>query len=463
MTLSSSPFLADTTRRAIFWTLSAVFLTLAVVEHGGEYSPLALIWLSLSIASAIIGTYAPRLPLNLDLNFVLSAACVLFGALTFQSFLQSSLPASTLVRAASLAGFVALSALLAFALSFFVKRGLGKILFPLFLMMQLFIGIFTIQSAHDFEQTSPKFRLQVRHDVQIFNREAARLLVAGQNPYSVRMPNVMGQDMPFYPPNTTAKDGKLPFGYVYMPAGLFFILPGYLLGDFRFAHVFALVGAAWFLGYARPSKTAQLSATLFLLFPPTSRVLILSWTEPIALFFLAATLFCAFRAPKWLFLSLGCLICAKQYTVFLLPLLPLLVPERAKWQPLMLRSLAVALVLTLPMALWDVDGFFRSAVQMQFKQPFRVDSLSYLVTFLNLTGRQLSPILGFLALIGGLFYGGRAPKNASHWTAAGAVAYLGFFALNKQAFANYYFWVFGLLIAAVAVALPRDNSHEKAH
>lgn len=445
-------------RRAVCWTISALFLVLAIGDNDGQYSPLALFWLSLSIASTMAAVFAPRLRFDLDLKRVLSAACVLSGALFLQEFVPDAAP----FRALWLLGFGVLATLLALATSFFVRRGLGRILFPLFLAIQLGLGIFTIQGAREFEAESPKLQLQVRHDVQIFNREAARLILAGQNPYSVRMPNVMGMDLPVYPANTTGKDGKLPFGYVYMPLGLFFTLPGYLLGDFRFAHVFALVGTAFFLAYARPSKVAQLSATLFLLFPQTPFVLILSWTEPVALFFAGATLFCYFRAPKWLWVSLGCLICAKQYTVFLLPLLPLLVPEKEKLRPLVAKSVAVALIWTLPLALWDWDGFFRSAVQMQFKQPFRVDSLSYLVAFLNFTGRQLSPVLGFGALLLGLAFGlQKMKRTASSWMAAGALAYLGFFALNKQAFANYYFWVFGLLVAAVAVALPAENGHEK--
>lgn len=456
MTPSSHSF-SDTPRRAVCYAIAAVFLALAVGDNNGEYSPLALFWLSLAIAGALGGTFAPRWNFPLDLNSVLSAACVLSGALWMQSFLSSSMP----FRALWLAGFLVLMALLALATAFFVRRGMGKILFPLFLILQLGLGLFTIQSAHDFERKSPLFRLQVRHDVQIFNREAARLLLAGQNPYAVQMPNVMGADYPYYPPNTTDKNGKLPFGYVYMPLGLLCILPGHLLGDFRFSHVFALVATAFFFAYARPSKTSLLAATLFLLFPQTSRVLILSWTEPVALFWVGATLWCYFRAPKWSFLALGCLICAKQYTVFLLPLLPLLVPDKEKLWPLIAKSLAVALVLTLPMALWNWDGFFRSAVQMQFKQPFRTDSLSYLVAILQATGKQLSPILGFGALLIALFFSLRAPKSASSWVGAGAVAYLGFFAFNKQAFANYYFWVFGLLVAAVAVALPAEREHEK--
>jgi hypothetical protein len=80
---------------------------------------------------------------------------------------------------------------------------------------------------------------------------------------------------------------------------------GVLLGDHRFAHVIALLGAAFFLGYARPSPTSKLAATLLALFPSSPLMLLMSWTEPIPIFFLTASLFCAFRAPRWLFLALG--------------------------------------------------------------------------------------------------------------------------------------------------------------
>lgn len=439
-------------RRALWWTFAAISLSLAVLDNGGRYSPLGLFYLTLAIGLAIAGTFAPRLTLELDLNRVLAAGCVLFAALGLQAV-------ADLRGAIWFAACLLFAGVLALAIAFFARRGLGKILFPLFLVAQLGLGLSTLQSARDFE-ASGKLKFGVSNDVQIFSSEAARLLLAGQNPYSARMPNVMGADFPYYPPNVTV-GGRLPFGYPYMPLSALWILPGQLAGDLRLMHLVALLGTAWFLASARPSPTSKLAATLFLLFPASTFVLQMSWTEPVALFFLAATLWCYFRAPKWLPLALGCLICAKQYTVFLLPLLPLLVPERAKMWPLIGKSLAVALVLTLPMALWDVDGFSRSAVLMQFKQPFRADSLSYLVAVLNATGRQLSPILGFAALLGGLFFGLRAAKTPSHWVAAGAVAYLGFFALNKQAFANYYFWVFGLLLAAVAVALPPSADHEK--
>lgn len=431
-------------------TLAAFFLALAVGDNEGKYSPLGVLWLSLAIGAAILAVFAPVFvpDSRRALNFTLGAAATIFAAL----WLRPDDGAPWIAFGVSLLG-CALGAAMVARLSRFPL--FGRALFPLFLLLNAFMGVSTIAKARHFEQSSPRLRYQVRNDVQIFAQEAARLLSSGKNPYSVRMPNVMGKDMPYYWAGATGKDGKLAFGYPYLPLSAYFSLPGYWLGDFRFAHVFALLGAAWFLAYARPSSTSKLAATLFLLFPPTTFVLLMSWTEPVALFFLGATLWCHFRAPRWLFLALGCLVASKQYTVFLLALLPLLVPEKEKWRPLVWQSLSVAAVLTLPLVLWDVAGFSRSAIEMQFKQPFRTDSLSYLVTILNAGGPQLSPLFGFAALGGAIIWSLKsAPRSAASWCGAGALAYLGFFALNKQAFANYYCWVFGLLAAGVAVALP---------
>ena len=452
----SSPDLA---RRAVWWTFAAVALAFAIGANGGRYSPSGMVWLTLAIAGAIWGVFSrgdeqqnARFDARTMLNGALVLGCVTFAALS----LTPSDSSSPFWMFCGLFALGALVAALVFRLSrsILIRRGL----FPVFLIFQLCVSVSALQQMRAQELRSPKMMLQVRNDVQIFAIVGASELLAGRNPYSIRMPNVMGADMPFYSPGTTGKDGRVSFGYPYLPLSLLWVLPGHMAGDFRFMHALALVGAAFFLAYARPSSTSQLAAALFLLFPSSLFVLAMSWIEPVTIFFLAATLFCFFRAPRWLFLSLGCLVASKQYTPFLLVLLPLLVPEKEKWRPLLWQSLAVAALVSLPMALWDVSGFHRSVIEIQFKQPFRADSLSYLVTYLRASGAQLSPIFGFTALLGGLFWGlKRAPRGASFWCGAGAVAYLGFFAFNKQAFANYYFWPFALLLAAVAIALPEDE------
>lgn len=446
----SSSFSAP--RRAIWATLAAFFLALAIQDNGGEYSPIALAWLSLAIVAALGAAFAPvGVPdSRRALHATLAACATIFAALWLRPL--GGVP-PWIAFLVSLGACTLVAAMVARLSRFPLLR---RLFFPLFLVLYALMGVSTVREARHFEQTLPRFQFQVRNDVQIFAQEGARLLSAGQNPYSVRMPNVLGGDLPYYYEGATGKDGKLPFGYPYLPLSLYFSLPGHWLGDFRFAHVFALAGAAWFLATARPSLTSQLAATLFLLFPPTIFVLLLSWIEPVSLFFLGATLWCAFRAPRWLFLALGCLLASKQYTVFLLALLPLLAPE--KWRSVLWQSLVVAAALTLPLALWDWEGFSRSVLEIQFKQPFRTDSLSYLVTYFEATGRQLSPFWGFAALLAGLAVGlRRAPRDAMGWCSAGAVAYLGFFAFNKQAFANYYFWPFALLVGAVAIALPAND------
>ena len=445
---------SDLARRAIFLTLAAVFLALCIADNGGRYSVWGMIWLSLAIASSLGAYFRRAWPDSLDsrrlLHVVLIAGSVVFAAMS-----TTDTESPVWVFPLLLAVYAAIAVFLCR-----VARGplIKKSLFPLLLICQAAFGVVAIQQAHQQELDGRKYPFHVRNDVQTFVEESARLLTQGKNPYSVKMPNVMGRDLPFYWKGATDKSGKLPFGYPYLPLSLFWSLPGYWLGDPRLMHVLAFIGAAGFLAYARPSTTSKLAATLFLLFPSSLFVLAMSWTEPVAVFFLAATVFCAFRAPKWLFLTLGCLIASKQYTFFLLFLLPLLVPEKEKRRPVFWQAVGVALALSLPMALWDWAGFSRSVIEFQFKQPFRTDSLSYLAALWHSGGPQLSPLFGFAALGIALFWALKhAPRNVSGWCAAGAIAYLGFFAFNKQAFANYYFWLFSLLIAAIAIALPSDR------
>lgn len=415
-----------------------------------------------------MGVFLPRLlPAQIPdsraaLNRVLAGGATIFAAFWF-------MPESKGPRILPFLGCLAVGGALALLVGRLARIPLFRsFLFPAFLVIQAVVWVGAVSAARHDELTSPRMVFHVRNDVQTFAEVAATQLTAGKNPYSVRMPNVMGADMPFYSEGTTTwipgtsrpRQGTLTFGYPYLPLTALWSLPGHWLGDFRYTHVFALIAAAGLLAYARPSSTSQLAATFFLLFPPSLFILLMSWIEPVVVCFMAATVFCYFRAPKWLFLALGCLAASKQYTFFVLALLPLLIPEREKWWPLLWRSVAVAVVISVPMALWDLAGFYRSVIEIQFKQPFREDSLSYLVTVLRAGGPQLSPLFGFAALLGALALGlWKAPRTPALWCGASAVAYLGFFALNKQAFANYYFWPFALLVAAVAIALPATEGN----
>lgn len=449
---------SSSTRRTLCWALSAFFLALAVRANDGAYSPWGMVGLTIAMGCAFVGAFlreevlgglpdAPHV-----LNRVLAACSVFFGAFWL-------MPDGLEPRWGAYGGALVVCALIAGVLTRLTRMKLvRKLLFPSFLVLQTLFGVSTILKAKEYERTSPEVKFQMQNDVQAFEIEAAQALLAGRNPYSLHMPNVIGADLPYYPAGATDKKGRLPFGYPYLPLSLLFILPAHLLGDFRFAHVLALTGTAFFLAYARPSVTSQLAATVFGLFPCALLVLVMSWIEPVLLFFLGATLFCALRAPRWLPLALGCLVASKQYTVFLLVLLPLLVPDNVTRRRVLWQALGVAALLTLPLALWDAESFYRSVIATQFKQPFRDDALSYLVAIRRLGGPTLTPLLAFVSMIGVLWWGAtRAQRGAAQWCGIGALAYLGFFAFNKQAFVNYYFWAFALLLAAVAVALPAST------
>jgi hypothetical protein len=173
---------------------------------------------------------------------------------------------------------------------------------------------------------------------------------------------------------------------------------------------------------------------------------------------IAATVFCACRRLRWaLPVTLGLLLAVKQYMVFAAPLALLLAPR--PWTPrrvagLLGPAVAVAAVVTAPLALWDWHAFFHSAAVVQKVAPFRDDALSYLVWIDHLRNVQLDVQVAFAMMLVGMALAlWRLPPHPSGFAAALAMTFLPFIAFNKQAFANYYYFVIGALCCAVA-ALP---------
>ena len=86
--------------------------------------------------------------------------------------------------------------------------------------------------------------------------------------------------------------------------------------------------------------------------------------------------------------------------------------------------------------------------------PFREDALSYLVWIYHQHGTKLPVGVAFAALGVGIGLSlWRCPRDPAGFAAAVAMGYLPFIAFNKQAFANYYYFVIGALCCAVA-AIP---------
>ncbi|HET9450142.1 MAG TPA: hypothetical protein VFO83_04645, partial [Aggregicoccus sp.] len=210
------------------------------------------------------------------------------------------------------------------------------------------------------------------------------------------------------------------------------------------------------MAYARPGRLGAAVAALYLFTPRGLFVLEQGWTEPLVVLGLAAVVFCACRLPRALPYALGLFLASKQYLVLALPLVLLLLAPPYGWRSawgLLWRAGATGLAVSLPLVLWDVGAFWHSVAALQVHQPFRPDSLSYLAWWKSLGHAAPGAGLAFLAVVPATLLAlWRAPRSGAGF-ALGAALVLGcFFAFNKQAFANYYYFVLGALCVAAAAA-----------
>jgi hypothetical protein len=113
--------------------------------------------------------------------------------------------------------------------------------------------------------------------------------------------------------------------------------------------------------------------------------------------------------------------------------------------------------ITLPLALWDISAFLHSVAWLQFRQPFRWDALSFL-TLLKTTTPERWVALSFAMTAAAWLVIARAGRRVS-FPLAIALAFLAFFAFNKQAFLNYYYLVLGCLCVALAATEPERADH----
>jgi hypothetical protein len=115
---------------------------------------------------------------------------------------------------------------------------------------------------------------------------------------------------------------------------------------------------------------------------------------------------------------------------------------------------------TLPLALWEPTGFLRAVVELQFYQPFRPEALSYLGLLAGPGGQApfgTGVAFAVAAVVMGLALW-RVARTPAGFALGVAALFLAFFVLNKQAFANYYFFVVGALCVAVAAAAPGERA-----
>lgn len=318
--------------------------------------------------------------------------------------------------------------------------------FPLLLLIHFTLGLWLIG-------ISP----QPFIDVFYWHKEALQALLNGYSPYSITIPDIYPPDLSslLYGPGISAQ-GRITVGFPYPPLSLILDLPGHWLGnDFRYSHLAAMTLSGAFIGYSRPGWVAKAAAGLFLFSPRTFYVLEQGWTEPLVVLMFCVVVFCACRAIRFLPWVLGGFLGVKQYSPLSIPLFFLLLSPPRTWSRffwLAAGSIGVSIAITLPLLLWDLPGFLNSVILFQFRQPFRSDSLSYLVLYQQWfpSFSKPSTIWGFLALLvaEGISLW-RGPRNPAGFAGTIAFSYLAFFAFNKQAFCNYYYFVIGCLCASL--------------
>lgn len=443
MAETDSTIATDEGRRGALAAGAALALAYALyVGRGGAYPiPLALLAVSLALAgAAVLSRTRPRVAWPRGLHRVLA-----YG-LAAQFALLAVWPLTNPLALSSLAAYtpfwVALAAAAVIAASPIVgvpstsRWRLGALL-----GLHLLIGIWVIGVAAD-----PFI------DVFIMQRDGARALVEGVNPYLPIYPNIHGPDSPYYGPGLVV-DGELTIGFPYPPLSLLLVMPGELLaGDPRYVHLVAIELTAFVLAVTRPGKTATGAALLYLFTPWTFLMVAGSWTEPLVILTIALVALCAVRAPRLLGVAVGLLIAVKQYALLGLPLAVLLLgrDRRSRWR-LGWQPVAIATAVTLPFFLWDPGAFWWSAIGSLAGQAFRPDSLTFLAILPGDWGPRLS-LLGFALLVPAfLVVWKRAPRNAFGFASALGLLLLVFISFSRQGSGNYHFAVIGALCCAIAV------------
>lgn len=433
--------------RILLMLLSAAALGLAIHVRDGLYSPAALLLLAAAVVTCIAAALAHG-PILTERTTRLMLLAIVSMQLVAMFFKPAGATPPTVPLTDPWPLYVAIGFALAACLVIcFATEQAAVWGFMLLLATHAAAGVWKILSAP-----------QPRIDVFMFQVNSIEAMASGENPYAISFPNIYAPKTSDYSPQTL-HEGRLRFGYPYPPVVLMFTAPVHLLaGDFRFAQLAAMLAAATMITAIRPDRIGMLVAGVLLFTPRTFYVLEMGWTEPLSVMLLAATTLCHARCPRLIPLAMGLLIASKQYlpaALFLLPLATSRNPQpvrrwlgdRKTWLQVILIVLVAAGV-TLPLALRNPTAFWRSVIALQFLQPYRPDSLSFLAWWGSDKPGWTGPIWpAFVAMALAI---GLSLRRACSFPAAMALCFLTFFCLNKQAFANYYYLALGAMCCAAA-------------
>lgn len=446
-------------RRMLFilFALSAATLGYALQRRDGLFDEKAFKALTISLGLCLIGVVAAlRLPLGKCAGIAMGG---LIGWQLVQMF-RAEHPGSWHGPANTMAYKVMVGALGACVAGVLVLLLMGReklargVLFPLSLAAFLVLGIWILRVVpHPFMDP---WEAQV---------SGLKNFCASKNPYDAPFPDIYNHP-PGYSPGTVVKDGMVHLGFPYPPLMLLMDLPGHVIfGDFRYSNLFAMIGAAAFLGYARRGMIAPLAALLFLTTPRTLFILESGFTEPATALLAGATVFASVRKWRWTPVLLGLLFASKQYLVIVAPCALLMIPRPwtmrtvGRWVAI---AVATGLAVSLPIILPFLKDFVRCTIEPIAKAHFRYDALSYLALYAKVKGVTPNPLIGFaLAVLALPLVLWRSPRSVAGFAAGSSLVLLLFFAFSKGAFANYYYLIIALLCAACA-AVQTENEQAAA-
>ena len=463
--------------------LAAAALVLSLTLHlsDGFYHEPTLAWLGLALAASLFGIAGVSWPWGTDddarsatTRGLLKAGIVVsaFALLTkpVARYMADPRPWAhpDLLVAVAVAVVTALSVEVAHGVA--ARRRAAIVLAA----VGLWLGAWTVRE-------SP----QPHIDVIPVHADAFDAVARGNSPYGITFADMYQANEAFYSPEM--RDGqRILFGFPYPPLSLLLAWPGHaLLGDLRYSEALALVTAIALLLWMGGDVGILCGAAL-LVAPRLVFHLEQGWTEPFPIMLLALTVATAIRRPSLAWLPLGLLVASKQHMILALAFVPMLVgirePGTGNREPgtgsggsssveraagtgyretlvFALKAIAVAAVVTLPLALLDVDAFIRSAVLLQLREPFRLDSLSFTRMFVAYGWPLDKQGALYVSLSAGLFGIGlawwRAPRTPAGFAASLGVTCFLLAAFGKKAFLNYYFLVVAALLIAVAADAAR--------
>ena len=445
------PGATDRTGTALWFALSAILLGHTLQMSNGHQDDGAMKVLTAAIAAALVGVAMPAIPALRRWGDRPLLALLGLGLVWQFGQLMSTLPA--IYRhfrslATMMPFFIGVSAAAVLSGMGLAERPLlERARMPLLLLIHFALGVWLIKVS-----PSPII------DVDTMQRQSVEALAKGLNPYTLTFPNPY-TDARFFG-EKLVKDGRILLGFPYPPLSLLLAMPGQLLlGDYRYGQLVAITGAGALMAYSRPGRVAPAAAALFLFTPRVFFVLEQGWTDPFLVLMLALTAFAALRRPRWVPWVFGLFLALKQYSVFALLLIWLLPPRPWRWSEFgrsALKAGALALIITLPLALWNLQAFMNDLILNQLGVPFRPDALTFLawrgtppdqrVSMLSLAALGVTVVLAAV----------RSPRTAAGFAGAMAVLYFLYFSLGSHAFCNQYFFVLGALCCAVATSEPAE-------